>query len=809
MLKNYIKIAVRNLLRNKGFSIINISGLAIGMASALLILSWVRDEWTFDRFYAKKDRIYRMYVRVKSGGTLLTGEQTPMVLGPALKHDLPEVEDAVRYDETTFLLTGGQKHFNVKGAFADTGFLSLFDFPLVEGNAGEALQKGNGIILTQKLANKLFGSEEVLGKTVRIDSNANFTVTGVLRDLPGNTSFDFEYLLPWDFMRRLGWEDRNWTNNFAYTYVLLKTNALQSVFDAKVRDVIIQHTKGSAGESKTTLFTQSLNRSYLYSRSENGQLVAGQIEMVRLFVVIALFILLIACTNFMNLSTARSEKRAKEVGVRKVSGAFRSSLISQFITESIVLSFLAFVLCLLLVRISLPSFNLLVGKSLSIDYRSPGFWVFSLAFVGFTGLLAGSYPAFYLSSFAPVKVLKGNPGFRMRLNVSKQFSRNSFRRAGAAVTSRQILVVLQFTFSILLIICTLIVRDQINYAERRDAGYDKSRLVYSFLQGDAYKNYALIRQDLLSSGAAVSVTNTAMPITERWSSGSGYEWSGSTETDKGIGFIHMGSDADFVKTTGVTLLEGRDIDIYHYPTDSSAMLLNETAVKTMHLKNPVGQVIRRKNYPQVWHVVGVVKDFILESPFENTIQPMVIDGPAYVFGVMQYRLSPSAGTTSSLAKAESIFRQYNPQYPFEYNFADEAYAKKFADVQRTGNLAFLFAGLAILISCLGLFGLAAYMAENRIREIGVRKVLGASVTSITTLLTKDFVRLVLVAFIIAAPIAWFAMHNWLDNFSYHIAIGWTVFAFSGTLAVLIAVLTVSYQSIRAALANPVKSLRTE
>jgi ABC-type antimicrobial peptide transport system permease subunit len=271
----------------------------------------------------------------------------------------------------------------------------------------------------------------------------------------------------------------------------------------------------------------------------------------------------------------------------------------------------------------------------------------------------------------------------------------------------------------------------------------------------------------------------------------------------------MGSDADFVKTTRVTLLEGRDIDIYHYPTDSSAMLLNETAVKTMHLKNPVGQIIRRKNYLQEWHVVGVVKDFILESPFENTIQPMVIDGPAYVFGVVQYRLNPSAGTTSSLAKAESIFRKYNPQYPFEYNFADEAYAKKFEDVQRTGKLAFLFAGLAILISCLGLFGLAACMAENRIREIGVRKVLGASVTSITTLLTKDFVRLVLVAFIIAAPIAWFAMHNWLENFSYHITIGWTVFAFSGALAVLIAVLTVSYQSIRVALASPVKSLRTE
>ena len=466
MIRNFLKIAVRNLTRNKGFSAINIAGLAIGMASALLILLWVQDEWNFDRFYAKTDRIYRIYCRVKADGTLRAVAQTPMVLGPVLKHDLPEVEEAVRYNETTFLLTGGQKHFNVSGAFADSGFLSLFDFPLVEGNAGEALQKENGIMLTQKLAKRLFGSEDVLGKTVRIDSNANFTVTGVLRDLPGNTSFDFEYLLPWDFMRRRGWEDHNWTNNFTYTYVLLKPNALQSVFDLKVRDVIIQHTKGSTGESHTTLFTQPLNRSYLYSRSENGQLVAGRIEMVRLFVVIALFILLIACTNFMNLSTARSEKRAKEVGVRKVSGALRSSLITQFITESIILSSLAFALALLLVRISLPSFNLLVGKSLSLDVKRPDFWAFSLAFVGFTGILAGSYPAFYLSSFTPVKVLK-----------------STFRSARAAVTSRKILVVLQFTFSILLIICTLIVRDQINYAEQRDAGYDKSHLVFHFTGG--------------------------------------------------------------------------------------------------------------------------------------------------------------------------------------------------------------------------------------------------------------------------------------------------------------------------------------
>jgi putative ABC transport system permease protein len=791
MLKNYFKIAVRNLLRNKGFSAINISGLAIGMASAMLILLWVRDEWTFDRFYTKTDRIYQMYGRLRNGGTLQTNEQTPMVLRSALKQDFPEVEDAVRCNDVTFLLTGGEKHFNVRGAFADTGFLSVFSFPLIEGNVHDAMQKENGIILTQKLAKKLFGSEDALGKTVRIDSNANFTVTAVLADLPNNTSFDFEYLLPWDFMRRLGWEDRNWTNNFAYTYVLLKPNALQSVFDAEIGDIIIQHTRGSAVESKTTLFTQPLSRSHLYSRSENGQLVAGRIEMVRLFVVIALFILLIACTNFMNLSTARSEKRAKEVGVRKVSGALRSSLITQFITESIILCFLAFVLSLLLVQISLPSFSLLVGKNLSLDFRSPGFWVFSLAFVGFTGLLAGSYPAFYLSSFTPVKVLKG-----------------AFRRAGAAVTARQLLVVLQFTFSILLIICTLIVRDQINYAGRRDAGYDKSRLVYSFMQGDADKNYALIRHDLLSSGAAVSVTRTAMPITERWSSGSGYEWKGA-DADKRIEFIQMGSDADFVKTMGAKLLQGRDIDIYHYPTDTMAMLLNETAVKTMHLKNPVGEIIKRGNYPQEWHVVGVVKDFILESPFESTVHPMLIAGPANFFEVIHYRLNPSAGTASSLAKAESIFRKYNPQYPFEYNFADETYAKKFEDVRRTGELAFLFAGLAILISCLGLFGLAAYMAENRIREIGVRKVLGASVTSITTLLTKDFVRLVLVAFLIASPIAWLAMHNWLENFSYHTAIGWQVFALSGGLALLIAILTVSYQAIRAAIANPVKSLRTE
>jgi len=786
MLKNYFKIAFRNLLRSKGFSAINISGLAIGMASAILILLWIQNEMSFDRFYKKSDRLYLMHNRDKFSGELWAWGTTPKIMGPTLKTSYPEVEDAVRFNNVTFLTTVGETHLNSRGAFTDSGFISMFDFPLLKGNAVQALKGPTNIVLTEKFAKSLFGKEDPMGKTVRIDSNAVFTVTGVLKDLPPNTSFEFDYLLPWAFGTRLGWDDQEWGNNSVSTYVLLKPGATLDAFNSKVKDITTSHSKETE-----KVFAYPVSRLHLYGKSENGQLVAGRVAMVRLFAIIAGFILLIACINFMNLSTARSEKRAKEVGIRKVVGAYRGSLVAQFIGESILLALLAFLIALLLVQISLPAFNLLVAEELHIDYASPYFWLFSVAFILFTGLVAGSYPAFYLSAFNPSKVLKG-----------------TFKNNTALVTPRKVLVVLQFSFAIILIICTLIIQRQIRFAQDRNSGYNRNNLVYTFAQGDASKHYDLIKQELLRSGAAVSVTRSANPITRRWSDSWGFHWQGSTDEDLKLDFVRMGSDADFVKTMGVTLLQGRDINIHDYPYDTSSLLLNESAVKAMRLKDPIGQIVKDGG-SQVWHVVGVVKDFIFESPFETKISPTMIQGPREFFQVIHFRLNPANSITANVAKAKKIFSQYNPQYPFECIFTDEAYAKKFKEEQRVGQLAALFAGLTIFISCLGLFGLATYMAENRIKEIGVRKVLGASVAGITTLLAKDFIKLVLAAFIIASPIAWFSMDKWLDGYGYRIAIGWGVFALSGGLAILIAILTVSYQSIRAAIANPMKSLRAE
>ncbi len=788
MLKNYFKIAFRNLWKRKGYSFINILGLTIGMASAILILLWIQNEMSFDRFFKKSDRLYTMYNRDKFNGEVWAWNTTPKIMAPTLKHDYAEVEDAVRYNNITFLTSVGEKKFNIRGAFVDSSFLSMFDFPLIAGNAKQSLAGNYNIVLTEKMAKKLFGNEDPMGKVVLIDSNANFTVSAVLKDLPSNTSFEFEYLIPWAFMDKLDWNDKGWGNNSVTTYITLKPGTSHEAFDKKIKDITTSHS-----DESEKVFSYLLSKRHLYGKSENGNLVDGQIETVRLFAVIAGFILLIACINFMNLSTARSEKRAKEVGIRKVSGALKGSLIAQFIGESVLLSAIAFVFAIIVVQLSLGGFNQLVGKELFINYSNPSYWLYAFLFILFTGFLAGSYPAFYLSSFTPVKVLKG-----------------TFKKANALVTPRKVLVVLQFTFAIILIISTIIVQHQIKYAQNRDAGYNRNNLVYAFMQGESDKHYLAIKNDVIKSGAVVSVTRSANPITQRWSDSWGFSWEGSTETDKKLDFTRLGSDADFIKTTGVKLKEGRDIDVYNYPTDSTAVMLNEAAVTAMHLKDPIGKEIRSGDFKM--HVVGVINDFILESPFEKKVNPMMINGPnpnGNYFQVMHMKLNGANNTADNISKLEKIFRQYNPQYPAEFVFADESYARKFKSQQRTGTLATLFAALTIFISCLGLFGLATYMAENRIKEIGVRKVLGASVFSITSLLSKDFLKLVGISLVIASPVAWWAMDKWLENYSYHISIEWWVFAAAGILSILIALATVSYQSIKAAVSNPVKSLRTE
>lgn len=796
MFKNYLKVLFRNIFKSKVFSLINLTGLSIGMGTAILIFLWIGNELGMERFHEKGDRIYVMYNRDKDpSGQAWAWDNTPKVLASTMEKDYPEVEDAVRLNYSTFLLTAGEKKFNKRGAFVDSTFLNVFSLPLLKGNISTALSAPNNIVLTEKFAKALFGNEDAMGKIIKIDSSHNSTVAGVLKDLPNNTRFTFEYLLPWAYMQKLGWEDNNWQNNSTRTFVLLKKGASQAAFDSKVKNITIDHTKGDAGASTTEVFTQPLQRYYLYAKSENGKLVGGQIEMVRLFGIIAAFILLIACINFMNLSTARSEKRAKEVGIRKVAGADRKMLTLQFLCESVFLSLIAFIIALLLVHISLKSFNELVGKELFINYKDTTFWLAAIGFILVTGIIAGSYPAFYLSSFTPVKVLKG-----------------SFKKVNALVTPRKVLVIVQFSFAIMLIIATSIVVRQIQYGLKREAGYDRNNLIYAFTQGETEKHYESIRSELLNSGAITSLTKSANPITQRWSDSWGFEWDGSSESDRKIDFLRLGSDAEFSKTIGVKIIEGRDLDCYKFSTDSTAVLLNESAVKAMRLKKPLGTIIRSVGDTSGGvHVVGVVKDFIIESPFQESVSPIMIFGLGRNASaqVIHMKLNPANDDAANIASIEKIFKKFNPEYPFDYVFADESYAAKFRDTQRTGTLASLFAGLTIFISCLGLFGLAAYMAESRIKEIGVRKVLGASVIGITTLLSKDFLKLVLISFLIASPIAWYFMNKWLAEYSYRIEIEWWVFVLAGAASILIAVLTVSYQAISAARSNPVKSLRSE
>lgn len=787
MFHNFLKVAFRNLWKNKGFSFINIAGLAVGMASAVLILLWMQNEISYDDFHTRRDRIYEVWNRATFSGALHSWNTTPKVLAAAMQRDLPEVEHAVRVDWAgNHLFSVGDKRLMIRGNAVDSIFLQVFSFPMIEGDMRTALNDGHSIVLTQSLARTLFGNRDAMGQVIRIDNKDNYQVTGILRDLPTNTRFDFQYLVPWTFVRQQGNDDPWWGNNSTRTYVLLKPNTAPASVNRQLLDYKLRY---DSSEKHWEMFLYPMNRWRLYSRFEGAQETGGRIVFVRLFGVVAAFILLIACINFMNLSTARSERRAKEVGIRKVVGARRGLLMGQFIGESILLSFLAALLAIGIVLLSLPGFNQLTDKHLFVPFGSGWFWVCALLFILFTGLMAGSYPAFFLSGFQAVNVLKG-----------------TFKSAGALVTPRKVLVVLQFTFAIVLIICTIIVKQQIDHARERESGYDQGNLIFHYLTGDLSKNYDIVRQELLRSGVAVAVCKTSAPLTQNWSDTWGYQWSGKDPDDK-TDFLSFCADRDFVKTTGLQLVDGRDFDLDQYPTDSSGIILNESAVKAMHFQHPLGHIIMDDTVH--YHVVGVVKDFIIESPY-SPIRPLVARGTTGSwFSVMHIRLNSRNLIGDNLKKAQAIFKRYNPEYPFEYHFIDEDYSQKFNDEKRTGTLAGLFAGLTIFISCLGLFGLATYMAENRIKEIGVRKVLGASVAGIAALLTKDFLQLVLISFVVAAFVAWYAMSRWLQDYDYRVEIRWWVFALAAGLSMGIAIVTVSFQAIRAALANPARSLRSE
>ncbi len=786
MIRNYIKIAWRNLVKDRSFSLINILGLAIGMASAILIMLWIQYEMGYDKFHEKKDRIYEVWNRVNRNGEISSWNTTPRILGPTLKKDFPEVEHAVRVDwENSYLFSVGEKQLMAKGNAVDSNFLEVFSFSLLKGNPKTVLSDPSSIVLTEKLAKRIFGDDDPMGKVVMLENKYNFKVSGIIQDQPSNTRFEFEYLLPWSFLRQVGGDDTYWGNNSTRNYVLLKPNTSVASLDPKLKSL---RKKYDPDDPEAEMFMYPMERWRLYSRFENGKESGGMIEFVRLFAIIAAFILLIACINFMNLSTARSEKRAREVGIRKVAGAQKKSLVAQFLGESILVALIAGMIGLALVELVLPAFGRLTNRVLHIQYSDAGNWGMYIAFILFTGLVAGSYPAFFLSSFQPIRVLKG-----------------AVLKVNSGVTPRKVLVILQFTFAIILTIGTIIIRQQIKYAQERQTGYNKDNLVYHFLTGDLDKNYMLVKNELLSKGIATSVTKTSAPMTEGWSNSWGFQWAGKQEGDKRL-FDRFCADDKLAATAGLQIIQGRDLDLGQFPTDSQAILLNESAVKAMGFKDPIGQII--KDDGRSWHVVGVFRDFILQSPYRKT-EPMVVEGASGWFNVMHIKLNGARGTADNLKQMETVFRTFNPSFPFDAKFVDNEYARKFENEQRTGKLVSVFTILTILISCLGLFGLATYMAEARIKEIGVRKVLGASVSGITALLSKDFLKLVGIALLIAIPVAWWAMHAWLEKFEYRVEIQWWYFALAGVSAILIALFTVSYQALKAGLSNPVKSLRSE
>lgn len=785
MLTNYIKIAFRNLQKNKGFTAINIIGLAIGMASSFLIMLWVYNQISYDRIYKKTDQLYVVGNKGILDGITRVYFSTPKPFAPAASGAFPEIASISRLEfSKNFLMTVDEKKFKPgNGGFVDQSFIEMFDLPLLSGDKTTILKSPSEIVLTEKLAKSIFGSTDVVGKMIRIDSTEMLSVSGVLKDIPSNSRFrNHNYFLSWKFLEKIGWSDKNWGNNSTQTFIELNEGVNFIDFQNKIKGFYQQH-----GDTKNEVYLQAISQSWLYNKFENGIAIGGRVDLVIIFLSIAGIILLIACINFMNLSTAQSERRAKEVGVRKVVGATKSSLVAQFLVEALIMSFIASFIAVILVLIILPYFNDLIGTQLSFNLKSPYLWISLFLFSLFTGVLAGSYPAFFLSSFKPTRILKGG-----------------FQKIAGGMNARKILVVFQFTMAVVFILISIIAAKQIQHGLHRESGFDKEKLIYTNDDGDLKKNYSKIKKELLDQGIATSVSRSKSPITENWS-GNTMEWEGKP-IDNTTQFNRISTDEDLITTFGLTLINGRDFDLQKFPTDSAAMILNESAAKEMNFKNPIGQIVHDEG--RDWHIIGVVKDYIQESPF-GSITPMVIEGAYGWSAFTNIRFHPQLATQEALKKTEDIFRKYNPDYPFEFKFVDEAYAQKFEETKTFGLLANLFTGLTIFISCLGLFGLSAYMAENRTKEIGIRKVLGASILSVTNLLSKEFIYLILISCVVAFPIAYWLMDKFLSKFDYKTDISWNIFFITGLSAIFIAILSVSYQSIKAALANPVNSLRDE
>jgi len=794
MIRNYLKIAWRNLIKNKVSSFINIGGLAVGMAVAMLIGLWIWDELSFNKYHQNYDRIAQIMVNANYTGEVYTINSNPLPMGYELRSayaaDFKYVVMSTGAEQHNLVLK--DKSFTETGRYMEPDVTQMLTLRMLYGSAS-GLTDQNSILLDQSLSKKLFGDADPVGQVLKIDNKLNVKVTGVYEDVPNNSDFkDLGFIAPFDlYLASNPWAKdarNNWKNQFVQIYTQLNQGKDFSQVSAQIKDIKLRNVSGDQAARKPVVFLQPMSKWHLYSTFKNGvNITSEQLKFIWFYGIIGVFVLLLACINFMNLSTARSEKRSKEVGIRKAIGSLRQQLIGQFFSESILIALVAFVVALALVQYSLPFFNQIADKKIAILWANPLFWCSGIAFAMLTGILAGIYPALYLSSFDPVTVLKGTFGI-----------------GRLAALPRKAMVVVQFTVSITLIIGTIVVYRQVQHGQDRPVGYSREGLVSLSISSSELKSkYNVISTELKNTGAVTSIAASANPLTSIWSTDNQFEWPGKDPSLK-VDFGAIAVNYDYGKTIGWQFTDGRDFSSA-FPSDSGGYVINQAAVKQMGLQHPVGTVI--KHGDKYFRIIGVINDMVMESPFAQTT-------PSFFFlqgdpSFLLIRINPKLSEHNALTKISRVLKNLLPNETLDYKFVDETYSAKFAAEERIGKLSGGFAVLAIFISCLGLFAMAAYVAERRIKEIGVRKVLGATVFNLWGMLSGDFVVLVLISFLVAIPVAYYGMHSWLQNYTYRTELSWWIFAVTGIGSILITLLTVSYQTIRAAFANPVKSLKTE
>ncbi|MDW3197025.1 MAG: ABC transporter permease [Cytophagales bacterium] len=788
MLRNFFLVTVRNLRRNSLYSIINIAGLSIGIVCSVLIMLWVEDETTYDQFLPKFDRIHQVWVNAEFDDKINSWRSVPLPTYRALKTADNRIKNTcVAGWGSTRLLTVGDKRLIKEGYYVSDEFLTMFEYTLKQGTADQVLKEPNSIVITETLAQTLFPDEDPMGKIIKMEDQHLMQVTGILDDLPNNSTFQFEYLTPWKHREQVNdWVRRNTTNWGNYSFQVFVELYEASQYQEASAAIGPLLTENGQDDLPRTLFLHPMEKWRLFSNFEHGEATGGRSDFVQLFSIIATFILIIACINFMNLATARSEKRAREVGIRKSLGSKRTQLISQFLGESMFIATLAFVIAIILCELALPFYNDLVEKQLFINYQSAQFWLLSVGLICLTGLVSGSYPALFLSSFNTVRTLKG-----------------SVKLGKGASTPRKVLVIIQFSVSMLLMIGTVIIFRQINLVENRELGYDQQNLIQVEYTEELGQHYNTLKEELLQSGLAEAVTRSNSPITGIYSNNF-LGWPGKPESHRVL-FVTISAGYDYTETMGIDLLMGRDFD-RTYALDSQAIIVNKAALDIMQLEDPIGTNL------DLWgdkvKLIGVVDNVLMGSPYEP-VRPMFMFMDPDWISYITVRLKKSDDLPETLAQVGAIFDQYNPAYPFEYEFADQEFQEKFSTIQLTKSLATLFSLLALFITGLGLFGLASYTAEQRIKEIGIRKVLGASVSGLITLLSRDFSKLVLISFAVAAPLSWWLMDAYLDRYAVRVPVEWWIFPIAGGVALLFALMIVSNHARKAALTNPVKSLRNE